>query len=293
MAELRPFVESIADQLIDDWADPSSVEFVSQFATLLPTQVIAHSLNIPLERQDDFRRWTEASTSTIGATIPGSQHIENAKTIVELQEFFVQQFEDRRTNPQDDLLTTLLNSHIGAEDDGSDAEPLDMPELVRIVQQLLVAGNETTAKLMTEMLRLIAETEGEWARIQADYSVLPDIVEEALRISSPNQGMSRVATCDTTLAGVDIPKGARLIVMFASANRDDAVFGCPHDYQPDRDRVRDHIAFGHGTHFCVGANLARLEAVVSFERLAARIESYRLHDDNDFEYLPSIVLRGA
>lgn len=292
MAELRPFVESVADGLIDDWDDPSSVEFVEQFSLLLPVQVIAHVLNIPAERQADFRRWTDASTATIGGSITAEEHVELARINLELQEFFVEQFEQRRSDPQDDLLTTLLNSHVGAEDDGSDAVPLDMPELVRIVQQLLVAGSETTTKLINEIMRLVAEIDGEWDRIRADPGCIPDVVEEGLRLSSPNQGMSRIATKDTELAGVDIPEGARLIVMFASANRDDAVFACPNEFQPDRENLHDQIAFGHGVHYCIGANLARLEAIVALERLAARVKSYRLHDDNTFEYLPSIVLRG-
>ena len=135
-------------------------------------------------------------------------------------------------------------------------------------------------------------TDGEWERVKADPTRIPDVVEESLRISSPNQGMSRVATRDAHVGGVDIPEGSRLVVMFASANRDEERFDCPHQMDAERDHLREHIAFGHGTHFCVGANLARLEAVVALERLRARLESYRLHDDNTFEYLPSFVLRG-
>ena len=292
MAELRPFVASLADRLIDAWDDPSSVELVPQFSVPLPVQTIAHALNIPAERHADFRRWTDASTAAIGGSITAEQHVELAHINLELQEFFVEQFEQRRTNPQDDLLTTLLTSHIGS-DDGADDRPLDMPELVRIVQQLLVAGNETTTKLINEMVRLIAETDGEWQRLKADPAGrVPIVVEESLRLASPNQGMSRVATRDTTLAGVDIPEGARLIVMFASANRDEALFADPDRFAPEREHVQEHITFGHGTHFCIGANLARLEANVALERLVARLESYRLCDDNTFEYLPSIVLRG-
>lgn len=292
MAELRPFVESLADELIDAWPNPSSVEFVDQFSEPLPVRVIAHALNIPVDRHADFKRWSDSGTATIGATISDEGFIQQAKDQIELQQFFVEQFEARRTDPQDDLLTTLLFSHVGAEDDGSDAEPLTMAELVRITQQLLVAGNETTTKLMSEMMRLIAHTDGEWKRIKAHPDRIPIVVEESLRLSSPNQGMSRVCTRDTEVAGVSIPEGARVVVMYASANRDEARFACPHAMDPERDNLRDQIAFGHGTHYCVGANLARLEATVALERLAARIESYRLHDDNTFEYLPSFVLRG-
>lgn len=252
----------------------------------------ARVLDLPAEHHADFRRWTDARTATIGGSVSDEQHVENARISVELQQFFVEQFELRRTDPRDDLLTELLNSHVSAGDDGADTEPLGLPELVRIAEQLLVAGNETTAKLITEMMRLIAVTDGEWDRIKADPARIPRVVEESLRISSPNQGMSRIVMHDTTLAGVDIPAGARVVVMFASANRDEALFGCPNDLQPDRDHLRGQVAFGHGTHFCVGAGLALLETTIALERFAARVASYRLHDDNTFEYLPSVTLRG-
>ena len=292
MAQLRPFVESVADSLIAAWPDPSSVEFVEAFSIPLPVQVITRVLNLPSDRHGDFRRWTDASTATIGASVSDDQHIENARINLELQEFFVAEFEQRRTQPQDDLLTGLLTSHIGAADDGSDSAPLEMPELVRIAQQLLVAGNETTAKLITEMMWLIATREGEWQRIREHPDRIPSVVEECLRLASPNQGMSRVVMRDTTLAGVDIPRGSRVIVMFASANRDEALYECPHEMNPERANLHAELSFGHGTHYCVGANLARLETIVALERLALRVASYQVHDDNTFEYLPSVVLRG-
>ena len=292
MEKLRPFVEQLADELIAAWPDPSSVEFVEDFAVPLPVRTIAHALNIPEDREDDFKSWSDANTATIGATISAEEHVRNAQLTLDMQRFFIDQFEQRRTSPQDDILTTLLGSHIGAEPDGSDAEPLNMAELVRIVQQLLVAGNETTTKLLAETMRLVAESPGEWERLRKNPDRIPAVVEESLRISSPNQGLQRLAMTDTEIGGVAIPKGSKLVVMFAAANRDPEMFGCPHDLDPDRDNLRDHIAFGLGTHFCVGANLARLEANVGMERLVKRVESYRLHDDNTFEYLPSYVLRG-
>ena len=291
MAELRPFVESVCDDLIDGWGDSSSVEFMPQFAVPLPVRVITHVLNLPTERQDDFRRWTEASTSTIGASVSDEQHIENARTSLELQQFFVEEFDARRGDPRQDLLSELLAARIDIGDGRGD-RPLDIEELVRIAQQLLVAGNETTAKLVTEMMRLLAETAGEWKAVKEDPSRIPAVVEDSLRLSSPNQGMSRIVMHDTNLAGVDLPKGARVIVMFSSANRDEALFEGPDELDPGREHLHDQISFGHGAHYCVGANLARLEATVALERLSARIREYRLCDDNDFEYLPSVTLRG-
>ena len=291
MAELRPFVEGVCDDLIDSWTDPASVEFMPQFAVPLPVRVVTHVLNLPESRHDDFRRWTEASTSTIGASVSDEQHIENARTSLELQEFFVEEFERRRQDPRDDLLSELVGARVDLDDDRGERS-LDMPELVRIAQQLLVAGNETTAKLVTEMMRLLAETPGAWDDVKADPSLIGGVVEESLRLSSPNQGMSRIVMADTTLAGVDLPKGARVIAMFSSANRDEALFDDPDELSPRREHLHEQIAFGHGAHYCVGANLARLEATVALERLSARIRTYRLCDDNDFEYLPSVTLRG-
>ncbi|MGI9578137.1 MAG: cytochrome P450 [Microthrixaceae bacterium] len=291
MGELRPFVESVCDELIDAWADPSSVEFMAQFAVPLPVRVITHVLNLPEDRHDDFRRWTEASTSTIGASVSDEQHIENARTSLELQQFFIEEFDQRRDTPREDLLSELLAARIDIGDGGGE-RPLDIEELVRIAQQLLVAGNETTAKLVTEMMRLLAETPGEWERIQADPTRVGGIVEDSLRLSSPNQGMSRIVMRDTTLAGVELQKGSRVIAMFSSANRDDALFEKPDELRADREHLHDQIAFGHGAHYCVGANLARLEAVVALERLSDRISAYTLCEDNDFEYLPSVTLRG-
>jgi cytochrome P450 len=288
---LRPFVESVCDDLIDAWDDPSSVEFMPQFAVPLPVQVITRVLDLPAERHDDFRRWTEASTSTIGASVSDEQHVENARANLEMTDFLVEQFEQRRAEPTGDLFSELLAARISDPETGRD-RGLEMPELVRIGQQLLVAGNETTAKLLTELMRLVALTDGEWERIKADPSRIPRVVEDGLRLTSPNQGMSRIVTRDTTLAGVDIPEGSRVIVMFASANRDEALYGCPNDLDPDRDHLHEQISFGHGTHYCVGANLARLESIVAIERLCARIASYEVCGDNTFEYLPSVTLRG-
>ena len=289
---LRPFVESTTRDLLRSWSDPGDVELVADFAVPLPVRVIAHALNIPEERADDFKRWSDATIRTVGADVPADEHAEIAHAIVELQHFLVDQLEQRRSDPRDDLLTTLLNAHVGAEDDGSDARPLEVRELALIVQQLLVAGNETTTKMLVETIRLVAETPGEWQRIRADPSAVPSVVEEGLRLSCPAQGMPRVATRDTEVGGVPIPEGARLVVMFAAASRDGHKFIDPDRYDPDRTDLRDHLAFGHGVHYCVGAGLARLEGAVALEQLTATFSDVRLHDDNDFEYLPSFVLRG-
>jgi cytochrome P450 len=161
-----------------------------------------------------------------------------------------------------------------------------------IVQQLLVAGNETTTKMLTEMMRLLAENPEQWEMVKADPSRIPSIVEETLRLSTPTQGMFRIATRDVELAGVHIPKGSRVVIVFMSANRDESLFEEPDAFNPDRANLSDHLAFGKGTHFCVGANLSRLEGRVALQELSKRIASFTLTEANDFAYHPSFMLRG-
>ena len=298
IAELEPVIRSITTRLIDAWfaAAPGEVvdlEFVEQFGVPLPVEVIAHALNVPDERLADFKRWSDDSIAGIGTQIGLEERLEAEKGVNEFQHYFAAQFEQRRTNPQDDLLTNLLNARVDDDDpDISDKRPLDMPEMLSIVQQLLVAGNETTTKLLTETVRLLADNPDQWHRLKEDPSRAPAIVEEALRLSTPTQGMFRIATKDHELEGVQIPKGARIVIVFASANRDAELFGEPDAFDPDRDNLRDHLAFGKGIHFCLGAALSRLEGKVALEEFARRVDRFELDDSNDFGYFPSFLLRG-
>jgi cytochrome P450 len=167
-----------------------------------------------------------------------------------------------------------------------------MPELVRVVQMLLVAGNETTTKFLAETLRYLAAEPARWDALRADPSLIPNAVEEGLRLAAPTQGMYRIVTTDTELGGVPIPKGSKVAIMFASANRDEALFDDPDAFDLERPNPREHLAFGKGTHFCVGASLSRLEGNVALERLTARLGSVALADTNTYEYQPSFALRG-
>ena len=197
------------------------------------------------------------------------------------------------TEPQDDLLTALLQARIDDDDpEVTDKRPLDMPEMLSIVQQLLVAGNETTTKLLTETMRLLANHPDQWQRLKQDRGRAANVIEEALRLSTPTQGMFRIATRDHELDGVHIPEGARLVIVFASANRDEAIYADADAFDPDRNGLRDHLAFGKGIHFCLGAALSRLEGKVALEELARLLDSVTLAESNRFEYFPSFLLRG-
>ncbi len=296
IAAMEPTIRSIAVRLIGGVDDHQPLDFVRRFSVPLPVEVIAHALNVPDRDLAKFKEWSDASTAGIGTDIGVDAAVSSERSINEFQHYFADQIEQRRIAPQDDLLTHLLNARIDDDDDlvaESERRPLDMAEMLRILQQLLVAGNETTTSLLTDLMVMLADRPDEWQRMRREPTRIPVVVEEALRLASPSSAIWRVATTDTKLGGVSIPAGSRLIVTWMSANRDEAVFGGDADrFDPDRTNLRDHVAFGFGIHFCIGAPLSRLETRVVLEELTQRIDRYDLADDNTFEYHPSFFLRG-
>lgn len=298
IAALEPAIRSITTMLVDSWIDRGRIEFVADFAVPLPVRVIATALNVPDERLADFKRWSDDSIAGIGTALDIDGRIEAERGVNEFQRYFADQLEQRRREPEDDLLTNLLNARVAGEDDGSavdgitDDRALDMPEMLSILQQLLVAGNETTTKMLTEMIRLLSEHPDEWQRVKDDPSRVEAVVEETLRLSTPTQGMFRIVTRDVNLGGVDIPAGSRLVVAYCSANRDEDLFEDPDAFDPDRVNLKEHLAFGKGAHFCLGAALSRLEGKVALQELSQRLDTLTLPASNRFEYFPSFMLRG-
>ena len=293
IAEMEPIIRQITVELIESWIDKGRIEFVKEFGVPLPVRVIAKALNVPDDRLADFKRWSDDSIAGIGTNITLEQRLKAEYGVNEFQHYFAEQIELRRTHPQDDILTNLLNASIDDDDpEVTDKRQLDMPEMLSIIQQLLVAGNETTTKSLTEMVRLLAENPEEWAALKADPSRAEKVFEETLRLSTPTQGMWRILTKDAELGGVQLTKGQRIIIVFASANRDEALYDNPDEFDPMRDHLRDNLAFGKGIHFCLGANLSRLEGKVAAEELSKRIDTITLSESNKYQYFPSFMLRG-
>ena len=167
-----------------------------------------------------------------------------------------------------------------------------MEEMISIVQQLQVAGSETTASLISDMVLALSHDPARWEQLAAEPEPPAAVVEDALRLASPSQGSFRIATVDTELGGVPIPKGSTIWVMFGSANRDGARFEHPDLLDPDRPGVFQHLAFGRGPHYCLGAPLARLEAIIALRTLVRRYERIEVVDEASLRYHPSWILRG-
>jgi cytochrome P450 len=291
MEELRAPIQAIVNRLIDGWIDRGHIELVADFAVPLPIAAIAHVLNVPNDRMADFKRWSDCSIVNIGNVLTDEQMLDAVAGIVEFQHYFADQLERRRAEPMGDLMSDLVAARIDTDD--GDKRPLEMAEMLSIVQQLLVAGNETTTKAITEGVRLLAEHPAQWAKLRADPAGrAPLVVEEVLRLSSPTQGMFRVLNQDAVIEGCPVPKGDRLVLAYTAANRDPSVFPAPDTFDPDRPNLKDHLAFGKGIHFCLGAPLSRLEMQIAFETLARRLATITLDDTNTFEYFPSFMLRG-
>jgi len=284
---LEPKIRQISNELIDCFIGDGEVELVSQFAVGLPMAVIADALGVPRSNMDDFKRWSDDAVAQIGGMIGHERQLECAHSFVEFQRYFEARLEERKSAPRDDLTTDLLNARL----DGT--QPLNVAEMLSIIHQLLIAGNETTTNLIASAMMLLVRNPDQMRLVTEDSSLIPNMIEEAMRLESPVQGLFRVAKAASEIGGVKIPEGARLVVMYASGNRDEAEFPDPDRFDVRRANARTHLAFGQGEHFCIGAALARLESRVAFETLLTRMPVIRLAaGKNDFAHTPSFILRG-
>ena len=173
-----------------------------------------------------------------------------------------------------------------------DQELPEVADVVRIAATMFAAGQETTARLITTGMHILAKQPAHASELRSDPEAIPNFVEECLRLESPIKGAFRLVLRDTQLAGVDIPMGSILMAMNSAANRDPRIFEDPDRFDAKRSNARRNIAFGHGEHFCPGASLARVEARISFERLLTRLDDIQLVDPDALSYAPSFIIRG-
>lgn len=285
--QLEPEVRRLVDELIDGFIDKGAIDLVPEFAIPLPMTVIATMLGVPPSNMDQFKRWSNAFTAGVGAVDQSAEEIAEIFDEVDtFYSYFTEEIERRRSAPEDDLLTDLVAARMAGE------EPLTLDEILQMLVQFLVAGNETTTNsVATLMLRLAQEPELA-DRVRANAALVPPLVEEMLRVEAPVQGMFRVATADTTLAGVDIPAGSVLWVVFGSANVDSETFPDPQSLDLEGERAA-HVTFGRFEHFCLGSSIARLELRIAAERLLERLDDIRLAcDPAEVPFHRSFVLRG-
>jgi cytochrome P450 len=271
VGRLEPHVRAIVDGIIDRVAPLGACDFVTDVAAQLPLAVICDMMGVP---QADWQRMFELTNQTLGADDPEYQTAEgNAEETsfrarMEMFQYFAGLVGQRRHERQEDLLSVLA----GAEVDG---ERLTDEEILWFCFLLIVAGNETTRNATSGGMLALVEHPVQRAKLQADPSLLPGAIEEILRWTSPVMHMARVATRDVELGGQLIKANQKLVLWYPSANRDEAVFKDPDVFDIQRS-PNDHLAFGIGEHFCLGAGLARLELRVMFEQLLRRLPDLEL-----------------
>ena len=284
---MEQYMVQIVNELIDNWIDKGEVDLLNEFCVPFPIWVIADQLGVTRDDLDFFKHVSDCFASRLSGFADEDKELEDARAIVAFQHYFVGKIEQLRVMPQDNIISDLARARI------DDDRLLTHEELLSIIQQLLVAGNETSrATIAGGVLGLIQNPE-QYKTLQADHSLIPNAVEEILRLETPSCGLWRVVTRDTELAGVAIPKGAMLMVRFASANRDEKVFSEPEKMDVCRHNAGDNLAFGKGVHFCLGAQLARKELAVAFAALLERTDNWRLTEGkNSLHHWPNMILRG-
>ena len=287
---MEGYIREIVTELIDAFIDDGQVNFTRQFADELPMAVIADQIGVPRSDLKEFKRRSDFAIGGIERSIPPDQERKILEAGIELQEFFLERAEERRRDPQDDILTTLATAELET-DDGS--RPLNDAEILSILQQLQVAGKETTAHLIGSAMLLFIENPDQLQAVQSDPSLIANMAEEALRMESPVRALFRTTTKPVTLGGVDLPERTRLMLLYAAANRDECTFANAGQFDVQRENAPRHVAFSAGPHYCIGAALARLEIQVAFEEVLARMTNFRL--DPGYPpptHVPSFILRG-
>jgi len=289
LREMEAPIRRLSDQLIDEFESAGQCELIRQYANPFAMLAIGELLGVPKEDRKAFRKNLEGAPATIGA--------EADAKVVNPMEFrvgaFLSYVEDRRRNPREDVLGRLAHTTFP---DGSLPDAMDV---VRVATLLFGAGQDTTATLLGACLRTLAERPDLQQQMRASPELLPDFIEEVLRIGGPVKSTFRLTKREVTIGGITVGPGTTIMISTAAINRDPGKFAEPVEFRLDRHKARDHLAFGRGPHTCPGAALARTETRISLERILARLDNITLDPDHHgpagergFRYLPTYVFRA-
>lgn len=278
-------------ELIEHFADRGSAEFVKEFAVPLPVAMIAQQIGLDND-PTQVKEWSDAAVDRFSQMIDRERQLECARQFVDYQRYMKTKIDDRRANGGDDLLTDLVEARVEGE------TPLTDPEIMSIMQQFMVAGNETTTSTLAGgLLQLIRNPDQmEIAKAAAggrDPKVITNLVEESLRYETPTAGMWRLVKRDAELGGVALKAGTMIQLRYAAANRDPAKYPDPDKFDVLRQNARSHLAFGKGPHMCVGNMLSRKEMLVAFDELLERLTDFEVADDSAVTVFPNVLLRGV
>lgn len=286
---LEPEIRRVADDLIDDFIDDGVCDWVRQFAVPLPLIIIGVQMGANADDIWRIKAWTDAWVQRLGLMQTPDQVVWSTEMEIEAQHYFQPIFERLRAEPDDTLLSDLVNTEIPEWGRCLTDEELH----AEMMADTFVGGSETSTNALSGGVRLLIENPDQWDRLKSDPDrYLPVLVEEVLRLESPVQRLSRTAVVDVDLHGVTIPAGSTVLIGYAAANRDERVFDDASAFDLDRTDAKKHMAFGFGTHFCLGAPLARRELLHGFSALVRRIDEMWFLPDTDVTIAPNYFLRA-
>jgi len=300
---LEPTMHELVDELIDSFTADSisdstadstaataaggTVELMTAFAMPYPTRVTGRLLGVPVGDLGRFQQWADDIADSVSTYVSRERALECKRGIVEMQHYFAAQIEQRRGAPGEDLVSQLVAARVGGE------RPLDVAEILEVIRIFVAGGVESTASLIGSAMFLLLTHPDQLAEVRADFSLIPGMLEEALRMEAPVQFNPRIIEkTGVALHGVELPPGARVLLGWGPANRDPDRFGPDVDRFDIHRRGPQHLAFGHGPHFCIGASLARSAARIAFERLLTRLPVIALAEPaEDIRYHGAFVRR--
>ncbi len=281
--KLAPRIRAVVEELVDSFAQDGQVEFIKQFAEPLVLRNLGDLIGIEPEERPQVKYWCDEMRERMSGGVSYEREMEIVRGHVAFQRYLFKKLEERRAAPRHDIISHLLWVR------KPDGEPLSTEELISITWMLLVTGSGPSIFFFGTAMMLLSQHPEVAEELRSDPALIPNFIEEAMRIESPIQALFRTAKVDTELGGVKIPAGFRVATLYGAANRDEEIFPNAYRFDVRRANAKEHLALGENIHFCLGAALSHLEGAIAFETLLSRLHDIRVVD---YERLPTPIYRG-
>jgi cytochrome P450 len=283
-------IQAILDGLFDSFIGSGEVEVMSQIAIPLPIDFIARELDVPISERDRFKRWSDALANAFNPTISTDNREKLAPVVEQVNAYMLAKRQQKLQFPTQDIISVIATARVGEA--GNGGELLSDGEYLTVAQQLIIAGNENTTAAIVSSTNALARSPQLFALIKADRKLIANFIEEILRLEGPASGFVRLVTRDTELGGVHLPKDSIVHIRYAAANRDPEQFNDPGSLDLTRGNRASHLAFGGGTHACLGQMLARKEMSCTIQAFCDRMSTIAVASNDRSRYTHNFHLRS-
>ena len=286
MKALEPYIRRLVDEAVNEFIEDKRADLVAQLVYELPALVLFKLLGVPSEDVAHIKQWADDRLLLTFGRLDGERQLEAARNLADYWDYCVDLVQQKMADPGDDLTSDMLATRAG------DESALTIEDINNVVFGLLLAGHETTTNASANAILTLLQEEGPWAELAANPDLIPAAIEEILRFRPSVVAWRRLARKPVEIAGVSIAAGDRVLCFLASANRDEDKFEDSERFNMHRKDARAHISFGFGSHFCLGAPLARFELQVILEGLTKKMPTLRLADDQSYAMIETVQFRG-